>query len=176
MKPGRNASPQEASPEDEQSGFIKGSAAHRCVYFNDCRSGSCVKASREGGAATTVSPGEVHVEVEAVHEVEERRRPLPSPAQTEPQQLVATGTQLEMGVSQPDLDFVCRRLVFSHQMKAVTVEVRLKIKQNEMYHRYLLQVLFTPATQAARQAACTIVEALTTIPSRKQQVLDLLTR
>lgn len=38
------------------------------------------------------------------------------------------------------------------------------------------QVLFTPATQAARQAACTIVEALTTIPSRKQQVLDLLTR
>lgn len=41
---------------------------------------------------------------------------------------------------------------------------------------YLLQVLFTPATQAARQAACTIVEALTTIPSRKQQVLDLLTR
>lgn len=39
-----------------------------------------------------------------------------------------------------------------------------------------LQVLFTPATQAARQAACTIVEALTTIPSRKQQVLDLLTR
>lgn len=40
----------------------------------------------------------------------------------------------------------------------------------------LLQVLFTPATQAARQAACTIVEALTTIPSRKQQVLDLLTR
>lgn len=65
---------------------------------------------------------------------------------------------------------------FSHQMKAATVEVRLKIKQNEMYHRYLLQVLFTPATQAARQAACTIVEALTTIPSRKQQVLDLLTR
>lgn len=41
---------------------------------------------------------------------------------------------------------------------------------------YLFQVLFTPATQAARQAACTIVEALTTIPSRKQQVLDLLTR
>ena len=40
----------------------------------------------------------------------------------------------------------------------------------------LSQVLFTPATQAARQAACTIVEALTTIPSRKQQVLDLLTR
>lgn len=40
----------------------------------------------------------------------------------------------------------------------------------------MLQVLFTPATQAARQAACTIVEALTTIPSRKQQVLDLLTR
>lgn len=39
-----------------------------------------------------------------------------------------------------------------------------------------MQVLFTPATQAARQAACTIVEALTTIPSRKQQVLDLLTR
>ena len=39
-----------------------------------------------------------------------------------------------------------------------------------------LQVLFTPATQAARQAACTIVEALATIPSRKQQVLDLLTR
>lgn len=38
------------------------------------------------------------------------------------------------------------------------------------------QVLFTPATQAARQAACTIVEALATIPSRKQQVLDLLTR
>ena len=40
----------------------------------------------------------------------------------------------------------------------------------------VLQVLFTPATQAARQAACTIVEALATIPSRKQQVLDLLTR
>lgn len=40
----------------------------------------------------------------------------------------------------------------------------------------LAQVLFTPATQAARQAACTIVEALATIPSRKQQVLDLLTR
>lgn len=39
-----------------------------------------------------------------------------------------------------------------------------------------LQVLFTPATQAARQAACTIVEALATVPSRKQQVLDLLTR
>ena len=38
------------------------------------------------------------------------------------------------------------------------------------------QVLFTPATQAARQAACTIVEALATVPSRKQQVLDLLTR
>lgn len=49
-------------------------------------------------------------------------------------------------------------------MKPVTVKV------------FLLQVLFTPATQAARQAACTIVEALTTIPSRKQQVLDLLTR
>jgi len=40
----------------------------------------------------------------------------------------------------------------------------------------VLKVLFTPATQAARQAACTIVEALSTIPSRKQQVLDLLTR
>ncbi|XP_026581886.1 E3 ubiquitin-protein ligase UBR4-like, partial [Pseudonaja textilis] len=39
----------------------------------------------------------------------------------------------------------------------------------------LAAVLFTPATQAARQAACTIVEALATIPSRKQQVLDLLT-
>lgn len=45
-----------------------------------------------------------------------------------------------------------------------------------MLTRTVLQVLFTPATQAARQAACTIVEALTTIPSRKQQVLDLLTR
>uniref|UniRef100_A0A3B4FTU0 Ubiquitin protein ligase E3 component n-recognin 4 n=1 Tax=Pundamilia nyererei TaxID=303518 RepID=A0A3B4FTU0_9CICH len=43
------------------------------------------------------------------------------------------------------------------------------------HNNWLRQVLFTPATQAARQAACTIVEALTTIPSRKQQVLDLLT-
>ncbi|XP_027698524.1 E3 ubiquitin-protein ligase UBR4 isoform X1 [Vombatus ursinus] len=43
------------------------------------------------------------------------------------------------------------------------------------HNNWLRQVLFTPATQAARQAACTIVEALATIPSRKQQVLDLLT-
>ncbi|KAM6976924.1 E3 ubiquitin-protein ligase UBR4 [Aplochiton taeniatus] len=43
------------------------------------------------------------------------------------------------------------------------------------HNNWLRQVLFTPATQAARQAACTIVEALTSIPSRKQQVLDLLT-
>ncbi|XP_077460740.1 E3 ubiquitin-protein ligase UBR4 isoform X2 [Stigmatopora argus] len=43
------------------------------------------------------------------------------------------------------------------------------------HNNWLRQVLFTPATQAARQAACTIVEALTTIPSRKQQVLGLLT-
>ncbi|KAG7276340.1 hypothetical protein CRUP_032395 [Coryphaenoides rupestris] len=43
------------------------------------------------------------------------------------------------------------------------------------HNNWLRQVLFTPATQAARQAACTIVEALSTIPSRKQQVLDLLT-
>ncbi|KAM6434914.1 E3 ubiquitin-protein ligase UBR4 isoform 2-T2 [Liasis olivaceus] len=43
------------------------------------------------------------------------------------------------------------------------------------HNNWLQQVLFTPATQAARQAACTIVEALATIPSRKQQVLDLLT-
>ncbi|CAG03215.1 unnamed protein product [Tetraodon nigroviridis] len=43
------------------------------------------------------------------------------------------------------------------------------------HNNWLRQVLFTPATQAARQAACTIVEALTTFPSRKQQVLDLLT-
>uniref|UniRef100_A0A4W3HBC8 Ubiquitin protein ligase E3 component n-recognin 4 n=1 Tax=Callorhinchus milii TaxID=7868 RepID=A0A4W3HBC8_CALMI len=43
------------------------------------------------------------------------------------------------------------------------------------HNNWLRQVLFTPATQAARHAACTIVEALTTIPSRKQQVLDLLT-
>ena len=50
------------------------------------------------------------------------------------------------------------------------------IRSQWSLNTYLLQVLFTPATQAARQAACTIVEALTTIPSRKQQVLDLLTR
>ncbi|XP_060541262.1 E3 ubiquitin-protein ligase UBR4 [Pantherophis guttatus] len=43
------------------------------------------------------------------------------------------------------------------------------------HNNWLRLVLFTPATQAARQAACTIVEALATIPSRKQQVLDLLT-
>nr|XP_008123492.1 PREDICTED: E3 ubiquitin-protein ligase UBR4 [Anolis carolinensis] len=43
------------------------------------------------------------------------------------------------------------------------------------HNNWLRQVLFTPATQAARQAACTIVEALATLPSRKQQVLDLLT-
>uniref|UniRef100_A0A3B3SK32 Ubiquitin protein ligase E3 component n-recognin 4 n=1 Tax=Paramormyrops kingsleyae TaxID=1676925 RepID=A0A3B3SK32_9TELE len=43
------------------------------------------------------------------------------------------------------------------------------------HNNWLRQVLFTPATQAARQAACTIVEALTSIPSRKQHVLDLLT-
>ncbi|MEE6525819.1 hypothetical protein FKM82_026076, partial [Ascaphus truei] len=43
------------------------------------------------------------------------------------------------------------------------------------HNNWLRQVLFTPATQAARQAACTIVEALATIPSRRQQVLDLLT-
>ncbi|XP_064423992.1 E3 ubiquitin-protein ligase UBR4 [Latimeria chalumnae] len=43
------------------------------------------------------------------------------------------------------------------------------------HNNWLRQVLFTPATQAARQAACTILEALSTIPSRKQQVLDLLT-
>lgn len=52
----------------------------------------------------------------------------------------------------------------------------LKNLQWSLLMLYLSQVLFTPATQAARQAACTIVEALTTIPSRKQQVLDLLTR
>ncbi|XP_069096233.1 E3 ubiquitin-protein ligase UBR4 isoform X5 [Pleurodeles waltl] len=43
------------------------------------------------------------------------------------------------------------------------------------HNNWLRQVLFTPATQAARQAACTIVEAMATIQSRKQQVLDLLT-
>ncbi|XP_072282665.1 E3 ubiquitin-protein ligase UBR4 isoform X6 [Pyxicephalus adspersus] len=43
------------------------------------------------------------------------------------------------------------------------------------HNNWLRQVLFTPATQAARQAACTIVEALATFPSRRQQVLDLLT-
>ncbi|KAJ7306602.1 hypothetical protein JRQ81_009992 [Phrynocephalus forsythii] len=43
------------------------------------------------------------------------------------------------------------------------------------HNNWLRQVLFTPATQAARQAACTIVEALASLPSRKQQVLDLLT-
>lgn len=75
------------------------SAIHNSVYFNDLRSGSCVEASGEGRAATTVSVGEVCVEVEAVHEVQERRRPFPSPAQTEPQQLVATGTQLRLFVA-----------------------------------------------------------------------------
>ncbi|PIO23832.1 hypothetical protein AB205_0170940, partial [Aquarana catesbeiana] len=43
------------------------------------------------------------------------------------------------------------------------------------HNNWLRQVLFTPATQSARQAACTIVEALATFPSRRQQVLDLLT-
>ncbi|XP_055978695.1 E3 ubiquitin-protein ligase UBR4 isoform X1 [Sorex fumeus] len=52
-----------------------------------------------------------------------------------------------------------------------TTPLDLKLGHNN----WLRQVLFTPATQAARQAACTIVEALATIPSRKQQVLDLLT-
>lgn len=53
-----------------------------------------------------------------------------------------------------------------------TTPLDLKLGHNN----WLRQVLFTPATQAARQAACTIVEALATVPSRKQQVLDLLTR
>ncbi|XP_069467171.1 E3 ubiquitin-protein ligase UBR4 isoform X2 [Ambystoma mexicanum] len=52
-----------------------------------------------------------------------------------------------------------------------TPPIELKLGHNN----WLRQVLFTAATQAARQAACTIVEALATIPSRKQQVLDLLT-
>lgn len=52
-----------------------------------------------------------------------------------------------------------------------TTPLDLKLGHNN----WLRQVLFTPATQAARQAACTIVEALATVPSRKQQVLDLLT-
>nr|XP_033777630.1 E3 ubiquitin-protein ligase UBR4 isoform X4 [Geotrypetes seraphini] len=52
-----------------------------------------------------------------------------------------------------------------------TTPLDLKLGHNN----WLRQVLFTPATQAARQAACTIVEALATIPSRRQQVLDLLT-
>lgn len=61
------------------------------IYFNDHRSGSCVKASGEGWAAATVSLGEVCVEMEAIHEIQKRWRPFPSPAQTEPQQLAATG-------------------------------------------------------------------------------------
>lgn len=78
----------------------------------------------------------------------------------------------------PDLAHIYLHWFSSHGLKmtAVTVEVDLRINHNKTYSHYLLQVLFTPATQAARQAACTIVEALTTIPSRKQQVLDLLTR
>ncbi|KAM9298998.1 E3 ubiquitin-protein ligase UBR4 [Gastrophryne carolinensis] len=52
-----------------------------------------------------------------------------------------------------------------------TTPLDLKLGHNN----WLRQVLFTPATQAARQAACTIVEALATFPSRRQQVLDLLT-
>ncbi|XP_078740915.1 E3 ubiquitin-protein ligase UBR4-like, partial [Lampetra fluviatilis] len=43
------------------------------------------------------------------------------------------------------------------------------------HNNWLRQILFTPSSQAARQAACAIVEALGSMQSRKQQVLDLLT-
>ena len=41
---------------------------------------------------------------------------------------------------------------------------------------WLRQVLFTPSSRAARQIACSIVESLCHVPSRRQQMLNLLTR
>lgn len=100
--------------------------------------------------------------METVHEVE-IRGPVSSPAQTGTQQLAKTG---KASLNQSVHPAGAFKLQFSHKCLGDAL----------LWNQLFSQVLFTPATQAARQAACTIVEALTTIPSRKQQVLDLLTR
>uniref|UniRef100_UPI00358DF698 E3 ubiquitin-protein ligase UBR4 n=1 Tax=Myxine glutinosa TaxID=7769 RepID=UPI00358DF698 len=43
------------------------------------------------------------------------------------------------------------------------------------HNNWLRQMLFTPASQAARQAACCMLESLGASPARSQHVLDLLT-
>lgn len=63
------------------------------VYFHYPRPGSCDQASGESWVTEAVSAGEVCMEVEAVHEVQERWRSFPSPAQTEPQQLASAGNK-----------------------------------------------------------------------------------
>ncbi|XP_052722001.1 E3 ubiquitin-protein ligase UBR4-like isoform X2 [Crassostrea angulata] len=53
-----------------------------------------------------------------------------------------------------------------------TPPIHLKLTQTT----WLQQAMFTPSSRSARQMACSIIESISQIPSRKKEIIDMLTR
>ena len=53
-----------------------------------------------------------------------------------------------------------------------TPPIHLKLTQTT----WLQQAMFTPSSRSARQMACSIIESISQIPSRKKEIIDMLTK
>ncbi|XP_062622353.1 E3 ubiquitin-protein ligase UBR4-like, partial [Saccostrea cucullata] len=53
-----------------------------------------------------------------------------------------------------------------------TPPIHLKLTQTT----WLQQAMFTPSSRSARQTACSIIESISQIPSRKKEIIDMLTK
>lgn len=53
-----------------------------------------------------------------------------------------------------------------------TPPIHLKLTQTT----WLQQAMFTPSSRSARQMTCSIIESISQIPSRKKEIIDMLTK